>query len=82
MSVYKDGARIVPPVLTAPIEVMIRVDGNLNPVIVKIEYDEDGLHFFNQWGMATLSEKNTGEGEVIEKSNDVLPALHDQGVSE
>jgi len=77
MSVYKDGTRIVPPVLTAPIEVMIRVDGNLNPVIVKIEYDEDGLHFLNQWGMATLSEKNAGEGEIVEKSNDVLPTLHD-----
>lgn len=65
MSVYKDGARIAPPVLTAPIEVMIRVDGNLNPVTVKIEYDEEGLHFFNQWGMATLREDNLIEGELI-----------------
>lgn len=65
--VYKNGTRIVPPVLTAPIEVMIRVDGQLNPVSVKIEYDEDGLHFFNQWGMAHLKE------EPHEKSDTLLP---------
>jgi len=70
--VYKNGTRIVPPVLTAPIEVMIRADGDLNPVSVKIEYDKDGLHFMNNWGMAHLR-----EGDLIEKSDSVLPPMHD-----
>ena len=72
MPVYKNGARIAPPVLTAPIEVMIRADGDLNPVLVKIEYDKDGLHFLNNWGMCSLR-----EGDLIETSDSVLSSMHD-----
>lgn len=80
---FKDGLRVVPPVLTVPFEIVVATDNvNLPPQQVKIEYDEDGLHFITNLGMATLNEKNVGEGEIIEESNDVLPALHDQGVSE
>ncbi len=72
MPVYNNGKKIVPPVLTAPIEVMIRAEGDLNPVLVKIEYDKDGLHFLNNWGMCSLR-----EGDLIETSDAVLSSMHD-----
>lgn len=72
MPVYKNGVKVVPPVLTAPIEVMIRAEGDLNPVLVKIEYDEDGLHFLNNWDMCSLR-----EGDLIETSDSVLSSMHD-----
>ena len=73
---FKDGLRVVPPVLIAPCEIVVRVDGNLNPIVVKIEYDEEGLHFLNEWGMVTLS-NNVIEVNLDESQSEVhVPELH------
>lgn len=68
---FKDGLRVVPPVLIAPFEIIAANDKKQMPI--KIEFDEDGLHFLTPWGMATLNEKNLQEGEAIETSSAVLP---------
>ena len=53
---FKDGLRVVPPVLIAPFEVVVaRESQDLPPQTVKIEYDEDGLHFITDWGMTTIN---------------------------
>lgn len=53
---FKNGLRVVPPVLTAPFEVVVAGESqDLPQQTVKIEYDEDGLHFITDWGMTTIN---------------------------
>lgn len=61
---FKDGMKIVPPVLVAPFEIVVAGE-NLPQQVVKVEYDEEGLHFLTQWGMQTIRKEDLNEGSAI-----------------
>ncbi len=63
---FKDGLRVVPPVLIAPFEIVAANDKEQVPI--KIEFDEDGLHFLTPWGMCGIRKE-----DLYETSNPVLP---------
>lgn len=70
---FKNGTRVVLPIMDVPTEIVISVpDGSLPAIAVKIEYDNEGLHFLTPWGMCGITK------EVIEnaESSTVLPELH------
>lgn len=71
--VYKNGARVAPSVLTTPCEVVLATKNRMfQPQTIKIEYDEDGLHFLTNWGMCSIRKE-----DLIEKSDSILPPMHD-----
>lgn len=63
---FKDGLRVVPPVLMAPFEIVVANEKEQAPI--KIEFDEDGLHFLTPWGMCSIRKE-----DLYETSNSVLP---------
>ena len=73
---FKDGMRMVPPVLMAPFEIVVAGE-NLPQQVVKVEYDEEGLHFLTNWGMCGISKEQIGEGKIVEESKTALPPMHD-----
>lgn len=68
---FKDGLRVVPPVLIAPFEIVVaRETQELPPQSVKVEYDEDGLHFITNWGMCSIRKE-----DLYEEDSATLPPV-------